>query len=167
MPGLARDFGTPGPRAVLDALGRYPALWRGAQADPADRLALAELAACLVGYNLSPDGAVTPRSTYQGFASMSFGQKKRPSGFATARVLAVLHRIVSRDTRGGVGRWPRTSKSAIGLGDDDPEDDVDDLADAEQPEEHEADPHQEPRQAEAVGEGGAHPGDDPAAARSD
>jgi hypothetical protein len=36
---------------------------------------------------------VTPRSTAKGFASSSFGQKRTPSGFATARVLAVLHRL--------------------------------------------------------------------------
>jgi hypothetical protein len=79
--------------AVLDTLGRYPALWRGGRADPADRTALAELAACLVRYNMSPDGTVTPRSAFQGFAPLSFGQKRTPSGFATARVLAVLHRL--------------------------------------------------------------------------
>ncbi|KUL25609.1 hypothetical protein [Actinoplanes awajinensis] len=82
-----------GAYAVLDALGRYPALWRGGQADPADRVALADLSACLVRYNLSVDGTVTPGSTFQGFASFSFGQKRTASGFATARVLAVLHRL--------------------------------------------------------------------------
>ena len=82
-----------GAYAVLDTLGRYPALWRGRHADPADRTALAELAACPVRYNMSRDGTVTPRSAFQGFAWSSFGQKKRPSGFATARVLAVLHRL--------------------------------------------------------------------------
>ncbi|GAA2616543.1 hypothetical protein Adu01nite_30830 [Paractinoplanes durhamensis] len=82
-----------GAYAVLDALGRYPALWRGGQADPADRASLAELAACLVRYNLSPDGTVTPRAAFRGFTSFSFGQKRTPSGFATARVLAVLHRL--------------------------------------------------------------------------
>jgi hypothetical protein len=79
--------------AVLDALSRYPALWRGRHADPADRAALAELAACLIRYNLSSDGTATPRSVYQGFTSLSFGRKKAPSGFATARILAVLHRL--------------------------------------------------------------------------
>jgi hypothetical protein len=82
-----------GAYAALDALGRYPALWRGAHADGTDRAALAELAACLVRYNLSPDGTVTPRSTFNGFTSMSVGQKKAPSAFATARLLAVLHRL--------------------------------------------------------------------------
>ncbi len=82
-----------GAYAVLDTLGRYPQLWRGPDADPADRAALAELAACLVAYNAGPDGWVVPRSVYRGFESFSFGQKKNPSPFATARLLAVLHRI--------------------------------------------------------------------------
>jgi hypothetical protein len=79
--------------AVLDALGRYPALWHGPGADPGDRRALAELAACLVAYNFDPLGRVVPRSTYRGFEGFSFGQKKEPSPFATARLLAVLHRL--------------------------------------------------------------------------
>lgn len=82
-----------GAYAVLDTLGRYPQLWRGPYSDPADRAALAELAACLVAYNVGPNGWVTPRSVYRGFESFSFGQKKRPSPFATARLLAVLHRL--------------------------------------------------------------------------
>jgi hypothetical protein len=68
-----------GAYAVLDALGRYPALWRGRQADPGDRAALAELAACLVAYNTGPDGTITPRSVWRGFAGFSFGQKRRRS----------------------------------------------------------------------------------------
>jgi hypothetical protein len=82
-----------GAYAVLDTLGRYPQLWRGPGADPADRAALAELAACLIAYNAGPDGWVVPRSAYRGFESFSFGQKKLPSPFATARLLAVLHRV--------------------------------------------------------------------------
>jgi len=78
---------------VLDTLGRYPALWRGPDARPVDRAALAELVACLVAYNVDADGMVTPRSCYRGFEAHSFGQKKRPSPFATARVLAVLRRF--------------------------------------------------------------------------
>jgi hypothetical protein len=74
---------------LLEALGAYPALWDGA-ALPADRRAVAELCACLIAYAVSPDGSVTPRSCYKGFEQHSFGQKKRPSPFATARVLAVL-----------------------------------------------------------------------------
>ncbi len=78
---------------VLDTLGRYPRLWHGAAADPADRRALAELVACLVAYNVSADGTVTPGSCYRGFEGYSFGQKKRPSPFATARLCAVLRRF--------------------------------------------------------------------------
>jgi len=81
---------------MLDALGHHPALWRGdddpsdGPHDPADRRALAELLACLVAYNVDPDGTVTPRSCYRGFEGFSFGQKKRPSPYATARLLAAL-----------------------------------------------------------------------------
>jgi hypothetical protein len=82
-----------GAYALLDTLGRYPQLWSGANADPADVRSLAELAACLVAYNVSSEGAVTPRSTYRGFETFSFGQKKRPSPLATALVLAVLRRF--------------------------------------------------------------------------
>lgn len=78
---------------VLDTLGRYPALWRGPAADPDDRRALAELVACLIAYNIADDGTVTPRSCYRGFEGYSFGQKQRPSPFATARLLQVLRRF--------------------------------------------------------------------------
>jgi hypothetical protein len=78
---------------VLDTLGRYPALWRGKRADPADRRALAELAACLIAYNFGSNGTVTPKSCYRGFEGFSFGQKKHPSPFATARLAAVLRRF--------------------------------------------------------------------------
>ena len=82
-------YGRRSPRTLLEALGPYPELWNGAAA-PADRRAVAELCACLIAYAVSPDGTVTPRSCYKGFEQHSFGQKKRPSPFATARVLAVL-----------------------------------------------------------------------------
>ncbi|MFA5786246.1 MAG: hypothetical protein WDA71_04545 [Actinomycetota bacterium] len=78
---------------VLDTLGRYPALWRGAKARPEDRAALAEIAASLIAANFGPDGRVTPRSCYKGFEAFSFGQKKRPSPFATARLCTVLRRV--------------------------------------------------------------------------
>lgn len=85
---------------VLDALGRYPELWsptRGfADSLAADVRALAEIAACLIAYNVDPaTGTVTPRSCYQGFERFSFGQKKRPSPYATARVLAALSRFTA------------------------------------------------------------------------
>ncbi len=78
---------------VLDAVGRYPRLWRAPDADPADRRALAELAACLVAYNFDQHGRVTPGSIYRGFERFSFGQKQQPSAFATARLLVILRRF--------------------------------------------------------------------------
>jgi hypothetical protein len=78
---------------VLDALSRYPRLWSGPAAKDEDRRAVAEMMACLAAYNVGPDGLVTPRSCYKGFESMSFGQKKLPSAFATALVCAVLRRL--------------------------------------------------------------------------
>lgn len=78
---------------VLDAVGRYPELWRGAGAQAEDRRSVAELAACLVAYNVDPDGRVTPRSCYRGFEGHSFGQKQQPSPFATALVAAALRRV--------------------------------------------------------------------------
>jgi hypothetical protein len=78
---------------LLDTLARYPPLWRAPDAHPADRRTIAELVACLVAYNVDRDGTVTPRSCCQGFADYSFGQKKLPSAFATARVAVVLRRF--------------------------------------------------------------------------
>jgi hypothetical protein len=78
---------------LLDTLGRYPSLWRGPSADPGDREALAEVVACLVAYNVGPDGRVTPGACYRGFENFSLGQKKRPSPFATARLAVVLRRL--------------------------------------------------------------------------
>jgi hypothetical protein len=76
---------------VLDAVGRYRELWAGPAVRDADVKAITELAACLIAYNVdSASGTVTPRSCYQGFESYSFGQRKRPSPYATARVLAAL-----------------------------------------------------------------------------
>jgi len=82
-----------GVASVLDALGRYPALWCGADADPADRRALAELAACLVAYTVDQGGRVTPGAVFRGFEEFSFGQKKQPSALATAQVLTILRRF--------------------------------------------------------------------------
>jgi hypothetical protein len=112
---------------VLDALGRYPALWRATDADATQRHALAELAACLVAYNFDEQGRVTPGSAYRGFEEFSFGQKKQPSAFATAHLLTVLRRfddlageIRAVDVRAlgssrggsGVARPPRVSRGA-------------------------------------------------------
>ena len=49
--------------------------------------------------------------------------------------------------------------SARSLGDDDPQDDVGDLARADDPEDQEEEPYERPAGPEAVGEGGAHTGD--------
>ena len=78
---------------VLDALSRWPALWKGRGARSEDRRGLAEMAACLIAYNFGSEGTVTPRSCYKGFESFSFGQKKIPSRFATARLCIVLRRL--------------------------------------------------------------------------
>ena len=75
---------------ALETLCRFPDLWVGPDARDDDREALAELAACLIAYNIDPDGRVTPRRTYRGFERFSFGQKTDPSPFATARTLAAL-----------------------------------------------------------------------------
>ena len=78
---------------VLDALGRWPDLWRGPTADPEDRRALAEPAACAAAYNTDDAGRVVPRSVYRGFERHSFGRRGTPSAFATAQLLTVLHRL--------------------------------------------------------------------------
>ncbi|MCE5259904.1 MAG: hypothetical protein LLG44_12745, partial [Chloroflexi bacterium] len=74
--------------SLLGALSSYTEL----QEQPLHRTALAELVACLAAYNFSPDGTVTPRSCYQGFEAYSFGQKKRPSAWATAYLCVILKR---------------------------------------------------------------------------
>lgn len=74
---------------LLETLGAYPEVW-ATSAEPRHRRAIAELAACLIAYNLDSSGRVTPRSCYRGFESFSFGQKKVVSAFATAQVLAAL-----------------------------------------------------------------------------
>ena len=76
--------------AVLDALAGFPALWRDADPADPDRRALAELLACLATYNVGDSGRVVPGSSFRGFGGFSFGQKKAPSPFATARLLATL-----------------------------------------------------------------------------
>lgn len=78
---------------VLETAGRFPEMWRGPDARDEDRVALAELAACLVEYNFNDLGRLTPRRVYRGFSTFSFGQKKRPSPFATARALIALARL--------------------------------------------------------------------------
>ena len=78
---------------VVETIGRFPELWTGEAARAEDRMAIAELAACLIAYNIDEDGHVVPRRTYRGFERFSFGQKKVPSPFATARVLLALSRL--------------------------------------------------------------------------
>jgi len=82
-----------GAYAVVDTFGRLPEVWSGANARPDDRRSLAEVAACLLAYNVAADGTVTPLSTFKGFESYSFGQKKHPSPFATAMLWSVLKRV--------------------------------------------------------------------------
>ena len=64
--------------ALLDALGRYPALWQGPAADPGDRRALAELAACLIRYNTTTQGRVIPHSAYRGFETSRSDRRSTP-----------------------------------------------------------------------------------------
>ncbi len=78
---------------MVDALGRLPDVWSGPTADAEDRCAVAEVAACLLAYNVAADGTVTPLTTYKGFEAYSFGQKKQPSPFATARLWSALKRL--------------------------------------------------------------------------
>lgn len=78
---------------VLSTLACYRELWGGQDALPEDRRAVAELAACMLAYNFNADGVVVPRSCYKGFEGLSFGQKKLPSPFATARLAVVLRRL--------------------------------------------------------------------------
>jgi hypothetical protein len=81
---------------MLDAVGRYPDLWAAPDARLEDTKAIAELAACLIAYNVDrANGTVTPRSCYQGFEQFSFGQKKVPSPYATAKTWAVLARVAA------------------------------------------------------------------------
>ena len=66
---------------VIDVLGRVPELWRGSAED---RRSVAEIAACLLAYNVTADGRVRPLSVFKGWDMLSFGQKKQPSPLATA-----------------------------------------------------------------------------------
>ena len=72
---------------VTDTLARLPETWRHSGAD---RRALAEIAACLLAYNVSGDGTVTPQSAFKGWEWLSVGDKTRPSPLATAMVWAGL-----------------------------------------------------------------------------
>ena len=78
---------------LTDVLGRYPELWSGPGADPADRRSLAEVAACVVAYTMDAHGRVVPRSCFKGFEEYSFGRKKQPSALATALTAVALRRL--------------------------------------------------------------------------
>ena len=78
---------------MLDAVGRHPDVWCGAAAEREDRRAVAEMAACLIAYNVGRDGLVTPRSCFRGFEALSLGQKRQPSSLATALVCEALARL--------------------------------------------------------------------------
>ncbi len=90
--------------AVLEALAPYPAVWRGKTALAEDRASAAEIV-CALASTVGPDGFVTPHSCYKGFEDYSFGQKKQPSPWATARVCGLLRAfsaIAVEDDEGGV-----------------------------------------------------------------
>jgi hypothetical protein len=77
--------------SVLDAVGRYPRAWLPPEAPEMNTRAVVELAACVIAYDLDADtGRATPHSCFKGFETYSFGQKKTPSAFVTARILSVL-----------------------------------------------------------------------------
>ncbi|MFH1834165.1 MAG: hypothetical protein ABH877_03990 [bacterium] len=78
---------------VVDTFGRLPEVWDGPDPAPETRASLAQIAACLLAYNVSSDATVTPLSTFRGFEDFSFGQKKGPSPLATALVWAALKRL--------------------------------------------------------------------------
>ena len=75
--------------AALEALAPYPAVWKGRSASPEDRQSTLEILRALAS-TIGPVGLLTPRSCYKGFEDYSFGQKKRPSPWATARVVGLL-----------------------------------------------------------------------------
>ncbi|MDZ4063627.1 MAG: hypothetical protein U1E22_03070, partial [Coriobacteriia bacterium] len=66
---------------AVDVLGRIPETWRGVVED---RRSVTEIAACLLAYNVTADGRVTPLSVFRGREILSLGQKKQPSLLATA-----------------------------------------------------------------------------------
>jgi hypothetical protein len=77
---------------------------------------MAEVAACLIAYTMDDDGAVVPASTFRGFERHSFGQKKAPSDFATARTLVALARLepIAEDVRAVDVRALASSKGGAG-----------------------------------------------------
>jgi hypothetical protein len=86
--------------AVVGAIAPYEPAWSGPSAAPEDRQSAAELVAALATA-FGPDGLVTPRSCFKGFEASSFGQKKRPSPWATARLCGALRACSSLIAAGG------------------------------------------------------------------
>lgn len=80
--------------AVLEALAPYPSVWEGKTAAAEDRTAAADMVRALATL-FGADGLVTPRSCYKGFEAYSFGQKKKPSPWATARLCGLLRAFSS------------------------------------------------------------------------
>jgi len=72
---------------IVDVLGRLPGTWRDV---PEDRRSLAEIAACLLEYNVAADGRVTPLSSFRDFDVLSITDKKKPSALATALIWSRL-----------------------------------------------------------------------------
>jgi hypothetical protein len=81
--------------AVLEALAACPSAWKGNGAAAADRRSVAEMVRALAS-TFGPDGMVTPRSCFKGFEAYSFGQKKVPSPWATARSCGILRACTAR-----------------------------------------------------------------------
>jgi hypothetical protein len=75
--------------AVLEALAAYPSVWKGKNSSVEDKESAAEIVQALASA-FGPDGMVTPKSCYKGFETYSFGQKKQPSPWATARICGLL-----------------------------------------------------------------------------
>jgi len=75
--------------AVLEALGPYPSIWKGKTASNEDKQSTAEIVHALAS-TFGSDGMITPRSCFKGFEDYSFGQKRRPSPWATARLCGLL-----------------------------------------------------------------------------
>ncbi len=102
---------------VLSTLARYPEVWRDPGADPEDRRAVAEMAACLIAYNFGSDGKVIPGSCYKGFEWMSIGRKKDPSPLATALLIVVLKQYedIAEDIRSVDVLRLHSSKGGSGL----------------------------------------------------
>jgi len=74
---------------VLETLAAFPSAWKLKGASSEDRGSFAEITRALAS-TFGPDAMVTPRSCYKGFEAFSFGQKKIPSPWATARQCGIL-----------------------------------------------------------------------------